>query len=1025
MEAFNIIVNKENPNKEKYKFILLDKKEEQENYLGDIYTYVPIFLNTLWESPKTVAKLIINSDKNDLKKGIAPFIANNFYENILSSNYIEDQLLYVIGLVLKDEIDKLKTANNIEKFLENTPCSILLEQLKLKQDVQIYFKTVIYKIVQNLEEKHSSFIFKFNVKTIEEDFNKTKEEIEYEYRKTGKQRKVIARNFFKKTYDEFSSSKSGGDETDDKNIFNVKYIPSLTKEELEKIMEENKKKNMKDFFNYQMQQCMDEPNIFSNEIFLKNILQSKISKEIFASYQIDFLKVIGILNELIKTFLNYLYLLPYSVKCICKMILIMIKKKFPDLSLAEYNAFVSKFFFNKLFSPVFEKPGTWALINNFIISGVTRYNLGVISFLAQNIFSSKFFISGMGFEDYTPFNWFIIDHMPEIYQFFENVTQVKLPNFLEKFVNNELDSSYKYNYFAENPEEGIFHRSICFNSNDLFMILKNMKHSKDLIFSEESSKSNILKKTLEKLTNQACTEEIKKIQNNIEHETIKVIDTKKNRNIKEVKEIKGKTIIKFILLSDLITNKHYTKIFNLNEENCFKLQDKKSSKDIKDMSRTNIIKVKNYIYKLLNNYRTLVKADFVEGSVNNTTNILKELKKYMKVSNFVIDGSIPSQWYVDSLLEDFNKIPSDLKSDDYANLYKEINQGLITSMKDFDFQALSVVLSNVKFCKRSVKYYQKMKTSLIDLELNEKVQNIIDHSSFSVELDFKYTNKIKELKIEKSNKKDIRLESLENIDDIALSGEINKSVYCRTIKAFTKRFPNITKYQQILEKTDKNLMDIEKDFKLTYNLGNYFNFIKSNLQAKLDFSNDNTVSKEFNDVFDKIYDYVMEKLYDKLIPKEPDPIDNRVFNQCKILSWIEPKNFIKSKVNYVLDSFLPDVIEYFKEMEKEKSPRKKFICMSQIFNSIANMVKFSGGKDIGADDSQEILVFALIKAKPSYIYTNCKYMNLFIGDKKLKEEGLQLTQLIVSCEFTQKMNSYNLLEVDNDQFVKRCATFSE
>ena len=166
----------------------------------------------------------------------------------------------------------------------------------------------------------------------------------------------------------------------------------------------------------------------------------------------------------------------------------------------------------------------------------------------------------------------------------------------------------------------------------------------------------------------------------------------------------------------------------------------------KKYNKLNVIKIKNFIYKLLNNYRTLVKTEFVEGSTNNTVKILKELKEYMKISNFVIDGNIPSQWYVDSLLEYLKKIPKDLEHNDYSNLYKEITTNVNASIKDLDFEALSVVLSTVKFAKRSAIYYKKMKASLIDLELNEKVQNIIDTAQISVELEFEYSSKTKELK---------------------------------------------------------------------------------------------------------------------------------------------------------------------------------------------------------------------------------------------------------------------------------------
>ena len=49
LEAFNIIGNKQiQDKKDKMKFQLLYDPVEQEKYLGDIYTYVPLFMNYLW-----------------------------------------------------------------------------------------------------------------------------------------------------------------------------------------------------------------------------------------------------------------------------------------------------------------------------------------------------------------------------------------------------------------------------------------------------------------------------------------------------------------------------------------------------------------------------------------------------------------------------------------------------------------------------------------------------------------------------------------------------------------------------------------------------------------------------------------------------------------------------------------------------------------------------------------------------------------------------------------------------------------
>ena len=625
----------------------------------------------------------------------------------------------------------------------------------------------------------------------------------------------------------------------------------------------------------------------------------------------------------------------------------------------------------------------------------------------------KLFLNEDGSGDYTPFNWFIIDHVPDIYNFFENLTLIELPSFIDKFLNDELSNSYEYNYFKEHPEEEIFHRSKCFSFNDLCAIINNMKNQKNAFFPD--NKNIALKKTLEKLSNKSSREIMEEIKKKMQYDTIKIYDIKKN---KEPKGKKGDKILHYILLTDILTNNNYTKIFNINKENCFSLEDKNIDKSVDNNEKIYLTKLKNFIYKLLNNYRLLNKTDFLEGTTNTTIDILNELKKCMKASNFIIDGSIPSQWYIDSIFEYFKKIPPDLINNDYSNLFKEIMTELNASINDLDFNSLSIILSNLKYNRRNTLYYQEMTKILIDIELNEKVQNIIDNFPISVEIELKYSDKIKELKIEKSNKKDIKLESLETLDDLALKEEIRKTCLCKTINAFTKKFPYLYKFQQIIEKKGKNWMDIEKDFQITNKIKIYFNLIKENLLTKKNIANYLINSTEFEEMSNKIYDYIFEKIYDKLIPKEPVPIDDIIFAQCLIFEWLESKNMIANKTNYIFDSFLPDTIQYFKEMDNQKSPRQKFIYMSKIFESISNLVKFSGGSNIGTDDSSEILNFVFIKAKPAHIYSNCQFMNLFIGDKNYREEGIQLTQLFAACKFVENISPDNLIEIDENKFLK-------
>ena len=182
LEVMNFLSEKEKNDNRKYKLVY--DYEEQHNYLKETYTYLPNLMTFLWKDPKIVAKLLANSDIDDVKNNLAPFVVNNFYENILSSVYIEDNLMYIISLLLMDEIKNIEKIND-NKFLENTAAGYVLEQLKNKIDVQNYFKTIMLSLVEKLEEISSSQKIILSIKQIEDDLqerikNKARKEIKKE-----------------------------------------------------------------------------------------------------------------------------------------------------------------------------------------------------------------------------------------------------------------------------------------------------------------------------------------------------------------------------------------------------------------------------------------------------------------------------------------------------------------------------------------------------------------------------------------------------------------------------------------------------------------------------------------------------------------------------------------------------------------------------------------------------------------------------------------------------------------------------
>ena len=88
------------------------------------------------------------------------------------------------------------------------------------------------------------------------------------------------------------------------------------------------------------------------------------------------------------------------------------------------------FFFGKLLSSFLSNPGKGALINNFIISEKTKNNLIVIGNINNKMTSNEFYNKNTE-SDYTPFNWYFIEKMEDLFNIFDNITKVKLPSLLK------------------------------------------------------------------------------------------------------------------------------------------------------------------------------------------------------------------------------------------------------------------------------------------------------------------------------------------------------------------------------------------------------------------------------------------------------------------------------------------------------------------------------------------------------------------------------------------------------------------
>ena len=65
-----------------------------------------------------------------LKNNLAPFFINNFYINYLTGDFLENNLLYIITLLLQHELDKINKIKEWNLYLEKSNTGIFLTSLR-------------------------------------------------------------------------------------------------------------------------------------------------------------------------------------------------------------------------------------------------------------------------------------------------------------------------------------------------------------------------------------------------------------------------------------------------------------------------------------------------------------------------------------------------------------------------------------------------------------------------------------------------------------------------------------------------------------------------------------------------------------------------------------------------------------------------------------------------------------------------------------------------------------------------------
>ena len=967
------------------KYISIPLEQMSLSY-SSIISLIKNFVQLLIDYPEIIYKTIKCSTEQDLSDSFILFVTNNLFIDILSQDIIPDKLLAIIEELLFDEINKISDKNDLISVLTNYKILKFFFGLKNYAEMQIYFKLLLGDIIENYENSGMNVIpLIFKVNKLNEYMKNREEKINLELKsqKDFKREEAIRKkanelntlnNIYKMKFkpdDSTSSSLSGifgWDEDEELNneminsdTFMEKYAPDLNKNELnEKIEKFSDNEDVQYYLKKQLALLENNERLFNNDVFFKHIQELKDSEKLLYYYQRNFNIVRFIILNIYQNYKKTANSIPYSIKCISRIIYNLIKLKFPDIKEIELNKYIKIFFYNIIFEQFVLSSNYSTLMTSTILSEETKYNFKVIFEIWKHFIYGNFYTNDKEeYCDYTPFNWFFIDLIEENIGFSEKIIDVKISDYLLRTNNNYNKSILKNTEIFENKNKLYFYSS-CFTIHDLLTIIKIINDNMEYFFEDKNNKTfndkfkkcfNNIKINEEILNNLKEKEYINKINYFIYYEIFNKYDDILCERKKE---------------DNLSLDGNY----NNNNDNENTIIEKQ--KDINSMK-----KIKYYlIILLINTDITIVKKN-KNINLNKLDQILEELNKYLKIKSNLLGGGEDdiiedtnitindTEINLNSLITLLDKIPLKYSNNNFELLFDSLNDEISSNIKKYNFEVLSPFLVDLKTIIINKNLYLINKEKYKNFFIHSKLREFIDNEQIEVKILFKFNENEKYFSIYKIDKE----KEKEKIKK-SKSTDINKKnkITCHTIPDFLRKFPNFSKLQMLRE---IELLDLKRIFNIRDRLLDYFHIVKEHLTMKF-------TENEVKIFYPKIKKRIFEKLYNKIFPKEADEEDLTFHYKCLCLSWIEPKHL--NQVDIYNDNFINIMTDLFNQMQNEKSYSGKLEVIEKIFNNISNVLKINKGEKYSTDDIAPICEYALIKAKPERLCSNLKYIQIMMPD---------------------------------------------
>ena len=998
----------------------------------------------------TLISLITEYDDEDKISSLVELFCNQFYDNILIRNKGEDELLILIYKLLEKELISMNIAS-IDEFLGNDTFigkffSSFLKRYELKNSLLTlinnfiinleyskgdeYCGMSIIKISEYVKEKNlkkdrpnkeiiiEDFLFEeinkssinFNEDENDEDFDED-EEIEQNIFENWKKKIIYKSNF--KNYN-----------NDYKIILDIDYFE-------DKINKENNL-DLKNFYSYELEKINYDPDIFTNKALI-DLLKEKEYNENLSNiakiYKDNFIFIKNTIDYFLQILVDKIEMFPYSLRCICKIISLLLKQKFPALISYVRNGFIGKFIFDKFIFPIFSLDNKNFLEPKIYSKNTKKCLIDIVNILNH---ANKCLLYNNNIDcEKTIFNHYLIEIIPLLNKFYEKLIDVDLPpiisgllvNFKQNNENNIQNNTYNirkenkntdnnkqssseeykllYNYFNENKEEILNIQCICFSLDDILFILtligrniKAFKHLPDYIFFE---------RTYEFIQPSDYKLDQENTKNPDRKNFFIIFKEEQNSELKNYKKEKKSQNISF----------------SSNEDDPLSVCKKFKFCIKKVLKGLNFLNRKDYAY-----------LNMAIDSKNFFTAIKNILEEHGEFS--LIKSRIPLQWYAEYMYNNKDKLDDKYKFNDYIDIYNEIY-----NEESNNLEKLKSILSIISIRNRmnvicAENFLEKTKNELIHIE--EMLENVITEK-FINEEDIEVCIQINDIKNSKNDKKrsiniiknffkkdkdpeineskqpiiplfitdDLNCpHNLNKMNDVNENSKVKIPYHAYNIKDFISKFSDVPlkddptyKYDKLRKLILNEITSDAKNNQIYKSLNIYMEIVKKHLIQP---TNEQQIFKDFfhsnqnlNKILENIKDYITRQIYKYVYPSCPVQGDVVFSDKIKKLQWITPEHL---KIKIMNIPHLNIAISLIDRFDFYKSIKDKINCIEKIYNNIGKEMIFHYGinDESNREELKSLFNYIVIKAQPKRMISNINYIKCFENYNEISSKSLTLLE---------------------------------